>query len=191
MGYGYGSAADSRRDEWRSWRPAERDNREINRANAWDRQAPSSANPYESSRFASHEPSEYGSPVKSSYYGRGPKGYRRSDERIREEASETLQRDPYIDASEIEVDVKDGVVTLRGHTEDRRQKRMAEDAIEHLSGVRDVRNELMIDQSFFQRAKEALFGGSTQSISDRSTDTSKGDLVTDGHTAQTKRNPRH
>jgi osmotically-inducible protein OsmY len=95
--------------------------------------------------------------------GKGPKGYRRSDDRIKEEVSDALERHPQIDASEIEVDVKEGVVTLKGHVEERRIKRMAEDSIENLPGVRDVRNELMVDQSLFQRAKEALFGSSNES----------------------------
>lgn len=76
------------------------------------------------------------------FFGVGPKGYRRSDERIREEASEALARDPSVDASEIEVEVKEGVVHLRGFVPSRWMKRRAEDCVEHLSGVRDVRNEI-------------------------------------------------
>lgn len=97
------------------------------------------------------------------YAGRGPKGYKRSDERIREDVSEALARHPDIDASEIEVDVKEGLVTLRGSVDDRRTKRMAEDSVENLSGVRDVRNELSVNRSLFERAKEALTGESSES----------------------------
>src|SRR5256885_12501149 len=43
--------------------------------------------------------------------GRGPKGYRRSDERIREEVMERLTFSPDIDASDVEVEVQDGVVS--------------------------------------------------------------------------------
>ena len=35
--------------------------------------------------------------------GRGPKGYTRSDERIREDVNDRLSDDPFVDASEIEV----------------------------------------------------------------------------------------
>lgn len=124
-----------------------------------------------------------GSDTSRSYSGRGPKGYRRSDDRIREEVSETLERHPMIDASEIEVDVKDGMVTLRGHAEDRRQKRMAEDIIENLSGVKDIRNELTVNKSLFERAKEALLGeGRTEGATSDSPRTG-------GRT--TEKNPRH
>lgn len=98
--------------------------------------------------------------------GKGPKGWRRSDERIREEVSETLERHPEIDASEIEVEVKEGIVLLKGSVENRRQKRMAEDSVERLSGVKDVRNELSVNQSLFERAKEALTGESTRTSTD-------------------------
>jgi osmotically-inducible protein OsmY len=95
---------------------------------------------------------------RESFTGRGPKNYKRSDERVREDASEALSHHHEIDASEIEVDVKDGVVTLRGEVDHRSTKRMAEDSIEHLSGVKDVRNELTVNKSFFERAKEMLMG---------------------------------
>ena len=79
-----------------------------------------------------------------SFFGKGPKGWKRSDERIREDVCEVLARHPGIDASEIEVDVKDGYVSLRGEVDSRFTKRRAEDVIEHISGVHDVRNELSV-----------------------------------------------
>lgn len=85
------------------------------------------------------------------YAGRGPKGYRRSDERIKEDVCEVLERHPLIDASEMEISVTDGVVVLRGAVENRAQKRLAEFSIENLSGVKDVRNELLINQDLFKK----------------------------------------
>ena len=79
-----------------------------------------------------------------SFFGKGPKGYKRSDERIREDVCEVLARHPGIDASEIEVHVTDGLVSLRGEIDSRFTKRRAEDVIEHISGVHDVRNELSV-----------------------------------------------
>lgn len=76
--------------------------------------------------------------------GRGPKGYRRSDEMIREDVNEALYRSSEVDASEIEVFVKDGFVTLKGTVVSREQKKMAEASIENLAGVDDVYNELSI-----------------------------------------------
>jgi osmotically-inducible protein OsmY len=74
--------------------------------------------------------------------GKGPKNYRRSDERIREEVSEMLMRHGEIDASDIEVEVAEGVVTLRGSVDTRRTKRLAEDIVDSVRGVEDVRNEI-------------------------------------------------
>jgi hypothetical protein len=89
------------------------------------------------------------------FYGRGPKGYRRTDDRIREEVSEDLARHPDIDASEVEVKVQNGEVTLTGKVEDRHQKRLAEDIAERSFGVTDVHNQLKVDKGFFAK----LFGG--------------------------------
>src|SRR3954453_14579983 len=45
-----------------------------------------------------------------SYRGRGPKNYQRSDERIREDVCERLERDERVDASDLEVNVENGIV---------------------------------------------------------------------------------
>lgn len=78
------------------------------------------------------------------FFGKGPKGWKRSDERIKEEVSEALFRDYHVDASDIEVDVKEGVVTLSGTVESRNAKKAAEVCIENLTGVIDVHNRLRI-----------------------------------------------
>ena len=46
--------------------------------------------------------------------GRGPKGFKRSDERIKEEVCEMLSRDGSIDADDIVVEIQDR--RLRGET---------------------------------------------------------------------------
>jgi hypothetical protein len=76
--------------------------------------------------------------------GKGPAGYIRSDERIRENVCEALSDDDRVDASNIEVTVKSGEVTLAGTVEDRLQKRLAEECIENISGVNDVQNLLRV-----------------------------------------------
>jgi hypothetical protein len=78
--------------------------------------------------------------------GRGPRGYQRSDERIREDVCDVLCNHGYVDASEIEVTVLNGEVTLVGVVRERPQKRMAEDAAEEVSGVREVHNQLRVSQ---------------------------------------------
>lgn len=79
--------------------------------------------------------------------GRGPKGYKRSDNSIYEDVCVMLSRSPAVDASEIEVSVKEGIVYLNGTVSDRNQKRMAEFEVEHVSGVIDVQNQLNFSQS--------------------------------------------
>jgi osmotically-inducible protein OsmY len=79
------------------------------------------------------------------FTGRGPRGYRRSDERIREEVNDRLTDHGDIDASDIEVNVMDGDVVLEGFVDDRRTKRLAEDVAESVSGVRDVINHLRVN----------------------------------------------
>jgi osmotically-inducible protein OsmY len=79
--------------------------------------------------------------------GRGPKGYRRSDERIREDVNDRLGDDYYIDASDIEVMVSNTEVTLTGTVPSRNDKRRAEDIAESVSGVTNVENRLRVKQS--------------------------------------------
>lgn len=74
--------------------------------------------------------------------GRGPKGYKRNDERIREDISDRLTDDHYLDASDIEVSVKNGEVTLSGTVDSRTAKYRAEMFAESCSGVVEVQNNL-------------------------------------------------
>lgn len=100
--------------------------------------------------------------IKESFRGKGPKGYRRSDERIREDVSERLEDDDDVDASEIEVRVADGVVTLSGTVRDRWQKRRAEDIAERATAVRDVQNEIRLAHDTGEGS--AAFTGSTTGV---------------------------
>jgi osmotically-inducible protein OsmY len=79
--------------------------------------------------------------------GRGPKGYIRSDERIREDINDRLSDDAFLDATEIEVTVSNGEVTLSGTVENRIDKRRAEDLAEDISGVKNVQNQLRVQQT--------------------------------------------
>ena len=82
-----------------------------------------------------------------SHRGRGPKGYTRSDDRIREDVNDRLSDDYYLDASDIEVMVESAEVTLTGTVNTRNDKRRAEDLAESVSGVRNVENRLRIGQN--------------------------------------------
>ncbi|HSL75987.1 MAG TPA: BON domain-containing protein, partial [Candidatus Limnocylindrales bacterium] len=97
------------------------------------------------------------------FAGRGPKGYQRSDERIREDVSDRLTEHSELDASGIEVLVKDGVVTLQGDVDSRWAKRLAEDIAEDCGGVRDVMNQLRVSAGFAgMDAPASQTGGTTQ-----------------------------
>jgi hypothetical protein len=72
--------------------------------------------------------------------GKGPKGYHRPDARIYEDICEALLNDPIIDATDIEIEVHDGIVNLRGMIDGRAMKKEVETCIEHIPGVRDVFN---------------------------------------------------
>ncbi len=89
-----------------------------------------------------NENSEYNQ--QGSHRGKGPKGYKRTDERIKEQVNEILTDDEYLDASEIEVEVKDGEVTLSGSVSNRDDKRRAEDLIESVSGINNIENRIRV-----------------------------------------------
>src|SRR5207248_2614850 len=81
---------------------------------------------------------------RETYRGRGPRGYTRSDERIHEDVSDRLTDNPILDASEIEITVERGEVTLSGTVDSRYSKRLAEDLAEEVSSVRHVQNNLRV-----------------------------------------------
>lgn len=78
------------------------------------------------------------------YRGRGPKGFRRSDERIHEDLCERMAAHPALDASEIDVRVTNGDVVLDGTVRTRSERRLAEALAESVGGLREIRNELRV-----------------------------------------------
>lgn len=102
------------------------------------------------------------------FRGRGPRDYKRSDERITEDLNERLTDDNDLDASNINVRVSDGVATLTGTVDSRWMKHRAEDIADNCSGVKDVRNEIRVSsesqQSMGQSAgSQSGYGQSTGS----------------------------
>jgi osmotically-inducible protein OsmY len=89
------------------------------------------------------------------YSGRGPRNYKRSDSRIEEDINDRLTMHPMLDATDIEVSVQNGEVTLRGQADNRDAKRLAEDIAESVFGAREVNNQIRV-----RRPGEAQ--GSTQ-----------------------------
>ncbi|RYZ01709.1 MAG: BON domain-containing protein [Myxococcales bacterium] len=92
------------------------------------------------------------------YAGRGPKDYKRTDERIREDVCERLSQDDDVDASEISVRVESGEVTLEGSVETRRQKHRAEELAADVLGVEDVHNSVRVRKSMLSELKDKVTG---------------------------------
>ncbi|MBR8244579.1 transporter [Burkholderia multivorans] len=75
---------------------------------------------------------------------RGPKGYTRSDERIREDVCERLAHALEIDVSDVSVQVSDGRVELDGTVPARWMKHAIEDIADDCMCVRDVENRVRV-----------------------------------------------
>jgi osmotically-inducible protein OsmY len=97
-----------------------------------------------------------------SHSGKGPKGYTRSDERLKEIICEKLTDDPDIDASEISVDVTSQVVKLTGTVDDRSTKYEVEELIERCGGVKDIDNQLRVRSGSSQSSQLRSQGGSME-----------------------------
>jgi hypothetical protein len=95
------------------------------------------------------------------FFGIGPKGYKRSDTRIQEDVNDALMDDDFVDATHIEVIVKDAEVTLEGFVEDRITKRRAEDVVCNVRGVKDCHNHLKIRPLSQTNINSALAGESS------------------------------
>ncbi|HYO73964.1 MAG TPA: BON domain-containing protein [Archangium sp.] len=75
--------------------------------------------------------------------GRGPRGYQRSDDRIREDICDRLMQG-WMDADDVSVQVQKGEVTLTGTVKSRDEKRAIEDLAEEVLGVKEINNELRV-----------------------------------------------
>jgi len=91
------------------------------------------------------------------YRGRGPKGYMRSDERIREDICERLSHDPELDASDIEVSVAAQEVTLSGTIADKEQRQQLEECVWDVPGVRFVQNNVRPRQQSWRRETRQMW----------------------------------
>ena len=78
------------------------------------------------------------------YTGYGPNNYQRSDERILDDIVDRLTQHGQIDATNLTISVDQGEVTLSGDVQSRWAKRMAEDVADSVPGVRDVNNQIHI-----------------------------------------------
>ena len=67
-----------------------------------------------------------------------------ADERIWEEVRDRLMGHPDLDATELEIEVDEGEVTLVGRVDSREAKWLAEEVTRAVQGVHDVHNRLKV-----------------------------------------------
>lgn len=134
---------DRRGDEGRGREEDHRRSREPEARNFWTR-----ARDEVSAWFGDDEAARRRRDDTFDHAGRGPKTYRRTDERVREDVCEALTADPILDATGLEVDVREGEVTLSGQVFRRADKGRAEDICESVPGVRHVQNNLRFQDPY-------------------------------------------
>ncbi|MDT5156945.1 MAG: hypothetical protein QOH51_1302 [Acidobacteriota bacterium] len=150
-------------------RPDERDARGRGGRGWWDRAADEVLSWFGDGdaerRRHTGDPREARGRGEGKFRGRGPKNYRRSDERIREELSDRLTENEWLDASDVELQVSDGEVILSGTVDSRYARRLAEDIAESVSGVSHVQNNLRV-QNYQAGASGTTGTAATDSASD-------------------------
>lgn len=166
--YGDRGFWDKTKDEVSSWFGDE----EAERRREFDRRM----SDLEESRWGMEEYGRY-SPTIVSNRGKGPKAYRRSDERIREDISDRLSDDERIDASEIEIQVHDAEVTLMGTVDSRESKRRAEDIAEMVSGVQHVQNNIRVNREGAAGSRSASQGISSATSSNTATSSGTSEMT--------------
>jgi hypothetical protein len=89
------------------------------------------------------------------YRGHGPRGYRRSDDRIHDDVCRRLADDDIVDACGIEVAVARGLVTMTGAVPHRVMKFRAEEIAELVGGVNEVDNRIRVKRGHDVHATRA------------------------------------
>jgi len=86
---------------------------------------------------------------------RGPKGYTRSDERVKDDVCERLMQEHDLDVGEISIEVQNGKVTLEGSVPDRGMKHRIEDIACGCMGVKDVENRVRVSRETAGSGRDA------------------------------------
>jgi len=100
-------------------------------------------------------------PGRGPFYGIGPEGYIRSDERIVEEIAERLAERADIDPSDITVEVRQGVVSLCGTIDSRQSKFEVEEIVDDVMGVLDIDNRVRVQRRTGARRMSPIAGGAS------------------------------
>lgn len=77
-----------------------------------------------------------------------------SDSEIREVVLDHLREDSNLDAADIDVDVRNGAVTLSGRVGTDSEVQIAENVVDDVLGIDDVNNELVVDELRRDQAPE-------------------------------------
>ena len=166
-GSGWGRSGYGNRDYERSdWRNRDYGNRDYGRGESEERSWWDRTTDEVSSWFGDSEAErrrERDRNMRGEYRGKGPKNYSRSDERIKEDINDRLSDDPFVDASDIDVTVSNGEVTLSGTVDHRSTKRRAEDLADAVSGVKNVENRLRVSQTSGSHSTGSYSSGSQTS----------------------------
>ena len=99
-------------------------------------------NPFRNNDFYGHRKRDYS--FEGPHRGKGPKNYSRSSERIKDDAAKRLMEDSLVDASDIEIQVKDTDLILSGTVKSRFEKHRSEVLVENVSGIKGVQNNLRV-----------------------------------------------
>lgn len=78
------------------------------------------------------------------HWGKGPKGYKRSDERIKEDVCDVIAQQGHVDATDVDVRVENAVVILSGTVASRDDKRALEHLADRVHGIHDIRNDIRV-----------------------------------------------
>ena len=89
----------------------------------------------------------HGAVEEAGHRGKGPRNYQRTDARIFEDVCEALTENDAVDASDMDVTVVKGEVSLMGTVATRRMKEIAEEIVLDVPGVAAVRNVLRSEPS--------------------------------------------
>ncbi len=98
------------------------------------------------------------------YTGFGPRGYVRSDEDIQQDVCSRLAANGQLDASNIEVQVNNHEVTLKGDVDSRSDKRLAEDIADTVFGVDDIHNQLHVNKNKQMTQSQTLGTGKPNNL---------------------------
>lgn len=110
----------------------------------------------------------YGQGRRSQYarnpYPHGPKGYQRSDERLKEDISERLMQSHQIDCSDVSLEVRGGKVSLEGSVPSRHMKHAIEDLVDACPGVQDIDNRVRVASALTRPTSQSQSGGGASSL---------------------------